>query len=206
MYSGDEHMDDSIYSKQELIDMGFKSVGNNVFISKKASFYGAKNISIGSNVRIDDFSILTGGEGGINIGSYVHIAAYVYISGQGGVDIGDFVGISSRSAVYSASDDYSGKVMTNPMVPSKFTHVERKKIIFSKHVLIGTGSTVLPGVEIGEGTAVGAMSLVVSNLEPWGIYLGIPAKLLKPRSKEILDMEKQLELERREQLENRDLR
>ena len=58
---------------QELKDMGFKSIGADLSISKKASFYGVENISIGSHVRIDDFCILSGK---ISIGDYIHIAAY----------------------------------------------------------------------------------------------------------------------------------
>ncbi|MDR2409353.1 MAG: acyltransferase, partial [Bacteroidales bacterium] len=50
----------SFFSKEELKDIGFKSVGDNVLISRKASFYSVSNISIGSNVRIDDFCILSG--------------------------------------------------------------------------------------------------------------------------------------------------
>lgn len=188
-------MDDSIYSKEELLKIGFKSVGDNVLISKKVSLYGVNNISIGSNVRIDDFCLLTGGKGGIKIGSYIHIAAFCYISGQGGVEIKDYCNISSRNAIYSSSDDYSGAYMTNPMIPSKYTNVIRDKIILQKHVIIGTGSTILPGVEIGEGTAVGAMSLINKSIEPWGIFAGIPAKFIKPRNKNILKLEEELEKE-----------
>ncbi|EJN5866086.1 dTDP-4-amino-4,6-dideoxy-D-glucose acetyltransferase VioB, partial [Escherichia coli] len=48
----------------QLKEMGFKSVGENVKISDKASFYGCDNISIGNNVRIDDFCVFSAGEGG----------------------------------------------------------------------------------------------------------------------------------------------
>ncbi|TSB44528.1 acyltransferase, partial [Alkalicoccobacillus porphyridii] len=47
----------------QLKEMGFKSVGENVKISDKASFYGCDNISIGNNVRIDDFCVFSAGEG-----------------------------------------------------------------------------------------------------------------------------------------------
>ncbi|MBM3059473.1 dTDP-4-amino-4,6-dideoxy-D-glucose acetyltransferase VioB, partial [Escherichia coli] len=50
----------------QLKEMGFKSVGENVKISDKASFYGCDNISIGNNVRIDDFCVFSAGEGGID--------------------------------------------------------------------------------------------------------------------------------------------
>ena len=63
----------SFYSIDEIKKIGFKSIGNNVLISKKASFYNAETMVIGNNVRIDDFCILSGI---IEIRDYVHIAAY----------------------------------------------------------------------------------------------------------------------------------
>ena len=50
----------SFYSQEELMKIGFLSVGKNVLISKKASIYNPSVISIGNNVRIDDFCILSG--------------------------------------------------------------------------------------------------------------------------------------------------
>ena len=64
----------SFYTVEELSSLGLKSYGHNVLISRKCSIYGAVNITIGDNVRIDDFCILSGN---ITIGSNVHISAYV---------------------------------------------------------------------------------------------------------------------------------
>ena len=85
----------SFYSYEELQTIGFCSLGENVLISKKTSIYSAENISIGSNVRIDDFSILSGN---ILIGNNVHIAAGVYLfAGKTGIELEDFVGISKKT-------------------------------------------------------------------------------------------------------------
>ena len=48
----------SFYTKEELEKLGFKEIGDEVFISRNASIYGAANMSIGNHVRIDDFCIL----------------------------------------------------------------------------------------------------------------------------------------------------
>lgn len=162
-------------------------------ISSKASIYGAKNISIGQNVRIDDFCILSGK---IEIGNYVHIAAGTMLfGGEAGILLRDYVGISSRSAVYAASDDYSGHFMTNPTVPEQYRHIISKTVCMEKHVLIGTGCTILPGVRIGEGTSVGSMSLVNQSLDAWGIYVGIPCRRMKERSKDLLLLERNMSAE-----------
>lgn len=179
----------SFYTKEELKDIGLKSYGDNVLISRYARIYGASNITIGNNVRIDDFCILSGN---ITIHNYVHIAAYCCLfGGKSGIEMFDYTGLSSRSAIYADSDDYSGNALTNPTIPGKYRNVSGGKVIFSKHALVGTGSTILPGVFLGEGVSVGSMSLVSKSLEPWGIYVGIPCKKIKERSKKILELEEQ---------------
>ena len=64
-----------------------------------------------------------------------------------------------------------------------------------RHVIVGSGSILLPGTAIGEGSAVGALSLVNRALDEWGVYFGIPAKRLKPRSRDLLAMEQRLLLQ-----------
>lgn len=180
----------SFYSIDELKEIGFKEIGDNVLISRKSSIYGAKNISIGNNVRIDDFSILSGN---ISIGNYVHIAAGVMIfAGEEGVVLEDFVGVSSRTAIYAVTDDYSGDALTNPMVPDEYRNIIGGKVILKKHALIGTGCTILPNVTVGEGASVGSMSLINKNIEDFTINVGIPAKFIKKRNNKMLLLEKQL--------------
>lgn len=180
----------SFYSNEEIKNMGFKSCGHNVLISKKTSIYGAGNISIGSNVRIDDFCILSGN---INLGNYIHIAAATLLyGGEAGIRIGDFSTISSRSAVYALSDDYTGEFMTNPMIEDKYKNVTQKKVEIGKHVIVGTNSTILPGVKINDGVAVGACSLINKECLPWKLYVGSPATIRKDRKKDILDLEKEI--------------
>lgn len=177
----------SFYSPEELQEIGFKHLGENVLISRKTSIYSPQNISIGSNVRIDDFCILSGK---IEMGNYIHISAYTGLfAGDVGVILKDFVTISSRNSVYAISDDYSGESMTNPMIPKEYRKVREAEVVLEKHVIVGSGSCILPGVYIGEGTAVGSMSLVNKSLDPWKIYGGVPCKVLKERKKELLEKE-----------------
>ena len=103
----------------------------------------------------------------------------------------DFSGLSSRVSVYAISDDYSGESLTNPMIPTEYKNLNIGKVVLRKHVIVGSDSIILPGVEIKEGTAVGALSLVTKSLDEWSIYVGIPAKKINNRSKKILDLEKE---------------
>lgn len=177
----------SFYSEDELQQLGLKSYGKNVWISRKCSIYGAENIVLGDFVRIDDFCILSGN---IVIHNYVHISAYAALfAGKSSIEIQDYVALSSRNAVYAESDDYSGEFMVNPMVPEECRKVESAPVIIGRHAIIGTGGTILPGVTVGEGASVGAMSLINHDIEPWTINVGIPCHKIKERSKELLQYE-----------------
>lgn len=177
----------SFYSKSELQELGFAELGDDVFISRKASIYSAENIKIGSHVRIDDFTVLSGN---ISIGNYVHIAVYTALfGGSVGIVIDDFANLSSRVAVYAISDDYSGEYMTNPMVTENYKNTLEARVMIGRHVIIATGCTILPGIILEEGCAVGAMSLVKENVNAWTIVAGIPARYIKQRSRSLLELE-----------------
>ncbi len=176
-------------SRAEIDKMGFASLGENVSISDRASFYNCAHITIGNNVRIDDFCVLSAGFGGIVIGNYIHIAIYTSLIGSGRITLSDFCNISSRVSIYSSNDDYSGETMTNPMIPEKYSGVLHADIVIGKHVIIGSGSIILPGVTLEDGVAVGALSLIQKDCKEFGIYAGSPAKRIKERKRDLLQLE-----------------
>lgn len=173
----------SFYGEEELLSMGFKSIGKGCCISRKASFYGIGRISIGDNVRIDDFCILSGN---ITLGSHIHISAYVALYGAEGIVLDDYTGISPRSTIYSAMDDFSGDYLIGPIHPEEYTNVTGGPVVIKKYTQIGCNSVIFPNLTIEEGTVVGACSMVRHSLESWGIYTGIPAKRQKERSRNLI--------------------
>jgi acetyltransferase-like isoleucine patch superfamily enzyme len=182
---------------EQINNLGFAKVGKNVLLSDKSSYYNCVKIEIGNNVRIDDFCVLSAGLGGISIGRNVHIAIYSSLMGSGNITLSDFAGLSSRVSVYSSNDDYSGSAMTNPTIPAEFTNVTHADVTIGKHVIIGSGSIILPGVMIEEGVAIGALSLVNKNCQSFTIYAGSPLKRIAPRKQDLLEVEKSfLEAER----------
>lgn len=184
----------SFYSREELQELGFKTVGEDVRLSRKASFYNPQSITVGNHVRIDDFCIVSGK---VNIGSYVHVSAYSgMFGGLAGIVIEDFATISSRNMIYALTDDYSGEFMTNPMIPDEFRNVKESCVMIGKYAIIGCGCTVLPGVSIGEGAAVGAMSLILKDLEPWSMNKGIPCSKYRERSRKLISLEQEFKRER----------
>lgn len=170
--------------------MGFAFLGENVTISTLASFYGCARISIGNNVRIDDFVVFSAGAGGVVVGNNVHVAVYSSLIGAGKITLSDFSNISSRVSIYSSSDDYSGSTMTNPTIPDQFKAVMHDDVLIGRHVIIGCGTVVLPGARLNDGVAIGALSMVQGECSSFGIYAGIPAKRIKERKHDLLEIEK----------------
>ena len=177
------------YNNEELKNMGFKYLGRNVKISTKASIYDHDMIEIDDNSRVDDFCLLSGK---IKIGKFVHIAPYCNLAGgEKGIIMEDFSGLAYGVQVFTQSDDYSGKTLTNPTVLDRYKNEVKKEIIIKKHAGAGAHSIIMPGVVLHEGTAVGAMSLVRKSTEEWSIYVGNPAKKIKNRSRDLLQLEKE---------------
>jgi acetyltransferase-like isoleucine patch superfamily enzyme len=181
------------YNEVELAGVGFKSIGTNVQIARNSTVIGVSNISIGSNVRIDGYcAIVATGKGMLSIGSFIHIGGWCFLSAGEGITMEDFSGLSQGVRIYSRTEDYSGEYLTNPTVPEKFRGITSGAVILRRHVIIGSGTVILPKLIIGEGSCVGALSLVTKSLEPWGIFAGCPAKRLRDRSKRLLELESEL--------------
>ena len=171
----------------QLATLGFRSYGRNVLISDKASIYGCSGMIIGDNVRIDDFVVMSGT---ITIERNVHISIFCNVAGGStGVVMEAFSGLSPSCHIFTESDDYSGLAMTNPTVPRAYRRETNKPIRVGRHCIVGTGSLVLPGVTLGEGCAVGAMSMVTKSTDPWSIYVGVPAKRIRARTRDLLQLE-----------------
>jgi len=175
------------FSEQELSDMNFKSLGRQVRISRTARLYIPAYMSIGDYSIVDDFCILSGS---IEIGRNVHIAhGCRVIGGREGIKMGNFSGLAFGVTIFAQSDDYTGIALTNPTVPIAFRKIRRARVELGCHVIVGAGSVVFPGVIAGEGSSIGAMSMVTKGTEPWTVYFGTPAKKLNARRQDMLELE-----------------
>ncbi|CAM3280603.1 acyltransferase [Helicobacter labetoulli] len=172
---------EGFYTRKELESFGFKHLGQDILISRKAEIYAPHKISIDSCVRIDDFAILSGA---IHLGSYIHISAQATITGGNGIDssvtLGDFCSLSLGSKILSMSDDLASGVLVNSCVDSAFRNVKQSHIVLPKHNHIAAMSLVLPNTIFEEGANLGPQSLAGdTTLKAYGYYFGAPARLLK---------------------------
>lgn len=81
--------------------------------------------------------------------------------------------------------------MTNSLIPTKYKNEFKAAVILEKFSIVGANSTIMPGVIVAEGCSVGAMSLILKSTISWGVYMGIPAKRVRERSKEMLKLTKE---------------
>ena len=100
------------------------------------------------------------------LGKKTDIGTFTAIFAHHGVEIGDGVQIGSHCSIYSLNtiDSTSGKV------------------VIGKKANIGTHSTIMPGVTIGEGAVIGAYSFVKQDIPPHCLAYGVPAKVVRKLS------------------------
>lgn len=158
-------------------------LGIDVRIADQAIITKPESVIIGNHVAIDPFVFISTA---LEIGDYVHIASFCSIVGgkESKLIMKDFSGLSAGCRIVCGSDDYKGEGLTNPPVPIEYRVVTFSTITLEKYAVLGTNVVVHPNVTVGEGSVVGSCSLVTKDLEPWGIYVGIPAKRVGNRRKD----------------------
>lgn len=136
------------------------------------------------NVYLDDFCYLgkpaqlVAPEGYIKIGKRCHVLARIL--GHAGVEIGNYVAVNG--VILSATDSHQGGYrMSGPMLPPEQRKVRYGKVVIEDDAFIGNFSLVMPGVTVGQGAVVGPHSLVVSNVKPWTVVMGSPARVIGDR-------------------------
>lgn len=162
---------------------GFAEVGENVTIYELVRIISPERIAVGSHVLIDDFVFIQGGAG-LRIGSHVHLASHSSITGGGTGTLGNFVSLGSGARVLTGTDLSDGTGLINPTIPARLRAVQRGSTTLCDHVFVGANAVVFPGLVLGTGAVVGAGSVVTTDLDPWTIYVGAPARSIKRRPSE----------------------
>jgi len=176
-------------SEEQLQAMGFKKLGKNVRISDKAAIYNPEQMELDDHVRIDDFCVVSGN---VRMGRFIHITPMCLVAGGvPGIVLDDFCTLAYGVKVFAQSDDYSGLTLVNSIIPKRYKNEKFAAVHLHRQVIVGAGAVIMPGVDVAEGCAIGAMALVTRSTQPWGIYAGAPAKRLKERSRDLLSLEKQ---------------
>lgn len=114
------------------------------------------------------------------IGKNVRIGDFVHISAMKQVIIGDNTGIGPKTLITDVNHgDFSENVLFDIDCPYAKRPLSSKPVIIGKNVWIGEMVTIVPGITIGDGCVIGAMSNVVKSIPPYSIAVGNPARIIK---------------------------
>ena len=110
--------------------------------------------------------------GGITIGRRSVINQQCCLDGRGGLTIGDYVSISPGVWILTDSHDMHDPDFREILAP----------VTICNHAWIGSRAMILPGVTVGEGAVVAAGAVVTSNVEPYTVVGGVPARQIGTRN------------------------
>jgi len=158
-------------------------LGQNVYLDQGVYLHALPGgISIGSNTFIlhhtmlHVFNFRNLPQAGITIGKNCFIGEFNVIRGQGGVHIGNDVYTGPMVQIVAVNH-----VHRDPERPIREQGITAQGIVIEDDVWIGAGATVVDGVTIGRGSVIGAGAVVTSDIPPYSIAVGIPARPVKDR-------------------------
>jgi len=189
------------FLRGKLFKYIFNEVGGNAFFGRNLTVRCPSRISIGSNVIIDDNTVLDAkghpdksyirigkevliGRNGIlsctnahiEFGDFVSTGPNCYFTTKSFIKIGSDVSIGPNTSIIGASHEYHD--VDTPMIRQRRIS---KGIVIEDNVWIGAGAMIFDGVSIGRGTIIGAGAIVNRDIPPYSIAVGSPAKVIRDR-------------------------
>lgn len=123
----------------------------------------------------------------VSMGRYSYVGSYTHITDA---EIGSFCSIGGNCGIGGGIHPLD-KVSTSPAFLkgrnilgrnfAKISYEPSKKVVIGNDVWIGECVYVMPGVTIGDGAVIGTHAVVTSDVEPFSIVAGVPAKVLRKR-------------------------
>ena len=166
-------------------------------VSLSARFYNIKAINIGPSTSILGGARINASSGSILIGERCYVDTNVMILSRGGkIVIGNHTSFNPNCIIYgqgglSIGNDVriAAQVM---IIPFNHGHtnrdqricdqeIDKKGIKIENNIWIGAGAKILDGVTIGEGSIVGAGSVVSKDVPKYSIVAGVPARVIRKR-------------------------
>jgi len=179
----------------------FKSMGKKVYIGAGVKIVNPEYISIGENVCISDgVTLIARGEGGITIGNNVSLRDRVYLDTEnkatGYIRIGDHVYIGTGTTLFGHMGLEIGDhcLLAQNITLTPYSHIfddpgrciieqggHCEKVVIGDDVYVGMRCAIMYSGNIGEGSVIGAGSVVVKPIPPYSVAVGCPAKVIKQR-------------------------
>jgi len=176
-------------------------MGENVKIGRNVKLINPQWISLGDSVSIDDdATLIARGPGGILIGNHVHINHRVYLdtenANSGYIRIGHHSYIGTGTTLFGHRGLEIGHhvLMAQNITLTPYSHIfddpgrciieqggHCEKVVIGDDVYVGMRCAIMYSGNIGEGSVIGAGSVVVKPIPPYSVAVGCPAKVIKQR-------------------------
>lgn len=155
----------------------FRRIGENVIFEDGVKVFHPDRISLGNNVYVGHYAILKGyHRGEMTIGDHTWIGQGSFLHSAGTITIGSAVGIGPNVTILTSVHE------EGPLdQPVLFGALRFGEVTVEDGCDIGVGAILLPGVRIGEGTIIGAGSVVTRDIPAFSVAAGNPARVLRDR-------------------------
>lgn len=174
------------------------SCGRRPAIGRGVIVRNPKNISLGSQVIIDDYAAIDvrGDNGKIEIADFTSIGRFSTVAAKGGAinlgqgtNIGSYCRIATQSKItfgqsvlvaaycYIGPGNHQEGDESTPLIAREMEI--KGGVEIGDHAWIGAHSTILDGVRIGKRAIVGAHSLVREDVPDGAVVAGVPARIIK---------------------------
>ncbi len=155
----------------------FRRLGPDCVFEAGVLVFHPENIEIGENVYVGHQTILKGYYKNLfTIGDRTWIGQQCFLHSAGGLTIGAEVGIGPGVRILTSTHAEAGRAVSILGSPIDFAPV-----VIEDHADLGVSSVVLPGVRIGKGAQVGAGAVVASDVPPYAVVAGVPARVIRER-------------------------
>ncbi len=179
-----------LYRLRTLFKSGVLEIGRSTKVPLDTRIIWKRgDVRIGERVHFRRGVVIDAQEGSIEVGNHVSFNEYSILLGRGGISIGNDVRIAAHAMVVSFDHNFDD--LTQPI---RLQGVTKKPIVIEDDVWIGAGAKILGGAHIARGCVIGANAVVKGKTEPYGIYVGAPARLLKRRGEKTNPTAENIEL------------
>lgn len=180
----------------------FKKCGKNILIDLGVTIEGEHLISIGNNVHIDKYCIISTGknlsgkiqrkpnvnfqgeEGEIIIGNDIHITQFCILMGYGGIEISNNCVLSSGCKIYSLTNlayDVEDRTKIISIMPYNQAPFLLSPVFLGQNTWLGLNTIVMPSVSIGENSFCTSNSIITNEFDNNSYISGNPAKMTRQR-------------------------
>jgi acetyltransferase-like isoleucine patch superfamily enzyme len=132
----------------------------------------AATASVPTHLIIDN--AVTGDYRNLRLGHLAYLGKGCFLDLVAPIDIGDEASVSGACVLLTHGDPGTGRFMEQTYFPRATGPIR-----IDRYAWIGAGAVLLPGVQIGECSVVGAGAVVTADVEPFTVVAGVPARLIR---------------------------